>query len=60
MQLVREDFHTLDVPVTGGATQWKTVDLLEMPLMRGNNVVVLRAEQGGYNLPALEFIRATK
>lgn len=51
--------NILDVPVTGGATQWKTVDLTGIPLMSGNNVVMLRAEQGGYNLSALEFIWAT-
>lgn len=51
-------FDTLEVPVTDAATQWKNLVLPWISLMPGHNLVVLRAEQGGYNLSRLEFKRA--
>jgi len=47
--------RALAVPATGGETQWVAIDLPDVMLERGSNVLVLLVERGGFNLSALQF-----
>lgn len=50
--------RALDVPDTGGDLRWAAVELPDVDLEQGNNVVILRVERGGYHLSAMQFVRS--
>jgi endoglucanase len=50
--------RALDVRATGGDTQWSAIELRDVALESGNNVVTLSVERGGFNLSALQFVPA--
>ena len=60
--IVNEDEvkNTLAVPNTGGDENWTTVDLRNISLLSGKNVLRVRAKNGGFNFKSIAFIKEDK
>lgn len=48
------------VPNTGGVQNWQTVQVKGVPLQQGKNTLRIRAENGAFNLSAIQFGKANK
>jgi endoglucanase len=50
--------ETIELPVTGGETTWKTIELKNVALKQGINKIHVQFEGGNFNLNFLEFKKA--
>lgn len=48
--------QTLSISNTGGFHQWQTIELKNIRLKKGKNILRVRAEQGGFNFNYLQFV----
>jgi hypothetical protein len=47
--------QVIDVPETGGIEKWQTVNSQKAALVKGKNVIRVKAESGGYNFKSLNI-----
>jgi endoglucanase len=51
---------SLAVPDTGGAERWKTLDVKNITLQRGTNVLCIKAKEGGFNFKSMSFAQTNR
>lgn len=52
--------ETVTVPNTGGEQNWKTVEIKNMTLGKGNAVLKFYAESGGFDFKSIKFVKTNK
>lgn len=50
---------TVSVPYTSGYQSWQTIEIKNIPLVKGSNTMTFRVDQGGFNINSMKWTGPT-